>query len=74
MGLTIQAFNYTKQIHKSAKRMYYASLIGALFSITYNLFHPKVSRFAKTHYKSGYFQYKALKAGLWKYGVVLAIK
>ncbi len=71
---TIQAFNYTKQIHKSAKRMYYASLIGALFSITYNFFHPKVSRFAKTHYKSGYFQYKALKAGLWKYGVVLAIK
>ncbi len=70
----IQTLDYTKQIHKSAKRMYYASIIGALFSVMYNLFHPKVSRFAKTHYKSGYFQYKALKAGLWKYVVVLAIK
>jgi len=67
-------FDYTKQITKSAKRMYYASLLGALPSETYNLFHPKVTKFAKTHYKCGYYQYKALKAGLWKYKVLLCSK
>ena len=66
--------DYTPQIQKSAKRMYYASLLGAIPSETYNLFHPKVSRFAKTHYKCGYYQYKGLKEGLWKYNMVMAVK
>lgn len=69
-----QEFDYTKQIKKSSKRMYFASLIGALPSETYNFFHPKVSKFAKTHYKCGYYQYKALKAKLWKYKVIIATK
>ncbi len=69
-----QIFNYTEQIKKSAKRMYYAALLGYLPSELYNMFHPKVSRFAKSHYKSGYYQYKALKEGLWQYKVILAIK
>ena len=54
--------------------MYHTSIIGALPSEIYNLFHPKVSRFAKTHYKCGYYQYKALKEGLWKYWIMLAVK
>ena len=66
--------DYTDKIIKSARRMYYASILGALPSEIYNLFHPKVSRFAKTHYKCGYYQYKALKEGLWKYWIMLAVK
>jgi len=54
--------------------MYHFSLLGMIPSELYNLFHPNVSRFAKTHYKCGYYQYKALQNHLWKYKVVLAIK
>ena len=54
--------------------MYYAALLGALPSELYNLSHPNVSRFAKVHYKSGLYQYKALKRGLWKYMVFCAEK
>ena len=71
---SVKVFDYTDGIRKSANRMYYASLLGAIPSETYNLFHPKVSRFAKGHYKCGFYQYKALKEKLWKYNVVLAVK
>jgi tocopherol O-methyltransferase len=70
----IKSFDYTKNISKSARRMYLASLTGVIPSELYNHFHLKVSRFAKAHYKCGYYQYKALKAGLWKYIVLLAVK
>lgn len=66
--------DYTGAIRKSAKRMYIAGLLASVPSELYNLFHPNVSRFAKHHYKSGYYQYKALKKGLWQYLVVLAEK
>lgn len=71
---SIEVFDYTDGIRKSASRMYYASILGAIPSETYNLFHPKVSRFAKGHYKCGFYQYKALKEKLWKYNIVLAVK
>ena len=70
----VKTFDYTDQIRKSARRMYYAALLGAVPSEIYNLLHPKVSRFAKTHYKCGYFQYQALRADLWKYHIILAEK
>lgn len=70
----VEHTDYTPHIQKSAKRMYYAALLGALPSETYNLLHPKVSRFAKTHYRCGYYQYKALKQNLWRYHLVKAIK
>jgi len=79
-GLKDQGFNniktadYTDNIKKSARRMFNAAIIGAVPSEIYNLFHPKVSRFARTHYKCGYYQFKALKKNLWKYRVVLAVK
>jgi len=66
--------DYSEKINKSSKRLYYASLLGAIPSELYNLFHPGVSRFSKKHYMSGYYQYKALKENLWKYNIVLAIK
>jgi tocopherol O-methyltransferase len=70
----IQSTNYTEGIRKSAKKMHQAALLGALPSELYNLFNPQVSTFAKTHYKSGLYQYKALQAKLWGYEMVLATK
>lgn len=70
----VKTYDYTNKIRKSAKRMYYASAMAAVPSELYNLFHPKVSRFAKTHYKCGYYQYKALQENLWRYVIVSAVK
>ena len=52
----VKTFDYTDKIRSSAKRMYYGSIVGALPTEVYNLFHPNVSRFAKSHYKSWYYQ------------------
>jgi ubiquinone/menaquinone biosynthesis C-methylase UbiE len=71
---SVKTFDYTGEIRKSAKRLYCTSLIGSLPSELYNLFNRKVSRFAKSHYKGGYYQYKALKENLWKYNIILAVK
>ncbi|RLD90295.1 MAG: SAM-dependent methyltransferase [Bacteroidetes bacterium] len=71
---SVKSFNYTDKIKKSARRMYFASLLGAIPSELYNLTHPNVSAFAKTHYKCGYYQYRALQNGLWKYYVIWAGK
>jgi cyclopropane fatty-acyl-phospholipid synthase-like methyltransferase len=68
------ARDYTSQINKSAKRMYYAALLAALPSETYKIFNPNVSHFARNHYKSGIYQYKTLRAGLWNYNLILAKK
>jgi len=72
--INTQIFNYTPKIKKSAKRMYHASILGFFPSELYNILHPNVSRFAKTHYKCGYYQYKALKENLWQYKVILSVK
>jgi len=63
--------DFTKGIFPTAKRMCKSAVLGALPSIAYNITHPNVSRFAKSHYKSGYYQYKALKKGLWEYRILL---
>lgn len=60
----------TGMIRKTSKIMYKASLLGSLPSMLYNLFND-TSKFAKNHYKSGYYQYKALKKELWQYHVLL---
>ncbi len=66
--------DYTAQITKSAKRMFNAALLGAIPSEIYNLVNPKVSVFNKNHYKCGYYQYKALKADLWRYQIFVSVK
>jgi len=66
--------DFTPKIYRSARRMYHAALLGALPSELYNLFHPGVSRFARKHYLSGYYQYKAFRENLWKYNIILAVK
>ena len=69
-----QIIDYTDAIQKSAKRMYYASLLSVVPSEVYKMINPKVSRFARNHYKCGLYQYRALKAKLWKYKVILSVK
>ncbi len=71
---TVDVLDYTNSIKKSAKRLYNAAMMGSVFSRTYNFFHPKVSRFARDHYKCGIYQYKALKENLWNYNVIIAHK
>ena len=63
----------TDKITPSAKKMYLAYLLGSIPSMLYNLTH-NTSRFAKTHYLSGKYQYKALKKKLWTYNIILAVK
>ena len=70
----ITSSDYSTKIFRSSRRMYLSSLAGAVPSEIYNLLHPHVTKFAKTHYKSGYYQYKALKAGLWRYIIIKAVK
>lgn len=69
-----QNLDFTDKIFKSSQRLYYASFLGGILSEIYNLFHPNVSRYAKNHYKTGYYQYKALKKKLWKYHIILVQK
>ena len=63
----------TKEITPTAKRMYWSYLLGGPFAVAYNLFN-RPTTFAKTHYKSGLYQYKALKKNLWNYKVLLFVK
>ncbi len=67
----LENHNYTSGIHRTAKRMFYSSFLGAIPSVIYNSFYRNVSRYAKSHYKSGYYQYKALKKEMWEYRVLL---
>ncbi len=69
----VKNIDVTKNIYPSSKRMYRSYLLGALPSMIYNTFH-NTSRFAKTHYLSGKYQYKALKEGLWNYRILLFTK
>jgi tocopherol O-methyltransferase len=71
---SIDVVEKTAEIKPSVTRMYNAYLLGAVGSKLYNLFHPKVTRFAKTHYLCGYYQYKAYHAKLWSYQIFSATK
>lgn len=72
MGFALlENHDYTKGIYPTARRMFLSSILGALPSVMYNSIFKNVSRYAKSHYKSGYYQYKALKKELWQYRVLL---
>ena len=66
--------DYTQAVQRSAKHMYRASLLAATPSELYKIINPRVSRFARNHYKCGIYQYKGLKAKLWEYKVILSVK
>ena len=63
----------TVEITPSARRMYRSYWVGALPSMTYNLLFG-ARRFARHHYRSGKYQYLALRRGLWHYPVITAQK
>jgi cyclopropane fatty-acyl-phospholipid synthase-like methyltransferase len=65
---TISRKDFTPQIRKSAKRLFWSYLLGALPAMLYNLTHRPPS-FAKTHYLSGKYQYLSLIKGQWRYEI-----
>jgi cyclopropane fatty-acyl-phospholipid synthase-like methyltransferase len=71
---SVNTWDYTDNIKKSASRMLYASIMATVPSIAYKILHPKVSRFARDHYKCGYYQYMALRENLWRYNMIWARK
>jgi len=68
-----QTDNVTAAITPSAIWMYKASKWGKWPSEVYNAIFG-ASRYAKHHYKSGVYQYKALQENLWEYHLVLLQK
>jgi ubiquinone/menaquinone biosynthesis C-methylase UbiE len=70
---SIKIQDYTEQIMPTARRMYWAYLLGAIPSKAYNSIF-NASRFSRGHYKSGYYQYKSLRKGLWGYLIINAVK
>ena len=69
----IEIRDFTDKIRPTARRMYKAYLLGAIPSKAYNLVF-NASPFSRKHYKSGFYQYKALKKGLWDYIIISAVK
>jgi cyclopropane fatty-acyl-phospholipid synthase-like methyltransferase len=65
--------NVTDAIKPTAFKMYWSYLLGGPLAVIYNLFNNPTP-FAKNHYKSGLYQYKALKRNLWSYNILLFIK
>ncbi len=70
----VEYTDYTLQIRRSSKKMYQSAMMACVPSELYKIINPKVSRYARNHYKCGVYQYKALKAGLWNYNLFLATK
>ncbi|MBN2570816.1 MAG: methyltransferase domain-containing protein [Ignavibacteriales bacterium] len=70
----IKIIDMSKEIMPSVKRMFYSFFPGGFYSIIYNVFKPKVSRFAKSHFWTAYYQYKTLKRGLWRYKIIYGEK
>ena len=64
----------TSNIKKSSWRMFYGSWYLTPLSFLYRIYNPKVRYFADNHHKGPYYQYHALKKGLWKYHFVMAEK
>ena len=64
----------SEAIMPSAKRLYRSYFIGKPAAVIYRLFNKKVSSLASNNVETAYKQYKTLKRGLWKYGIVKAVK
>ncbi len=66
--------NITAHIRRASWRMFYGSFFMTVLSGLYRIYNPKVSYFADNHYKALFYQYPALRKGLWKYYLVRAEK
>ena len=68
-----QTSDLTANIFRTSRRMYLSYWLGLIPSVLYNtIFGARV--YARNHYKSGYYQYMALKKDFWQYKSLLAIK
>jgi cyclopropane fatty-acyl-phospholipid synthase-like methyltransferase len=73
-GLNLDtAKDYTREIYPTAKKMYRGYLWGSVPSLAYNFLFG-AGKYSRLHYRSGYYQYKALRLGLWQYKVMLFSK
>lgn len=79
-GLAATGFHHvnvrdaSKAIMPSAKRLYRAYFIGKPAAVLYRLFKGDVTSLSKNNVETAYQQYKTLKKGLWKYGLITAVK
>ncbi len=73
-GLNVLSIDdLSNEIAPTVNRMYWSYLLGKYPSRIYNaLFGAR--EYAKNHYKSGYYQYKAFRKNQWKYLSLLAVK
>ena len=60
----------SKEVLKSVKRMYFASILGAVGTKAYNMIY-NASYFSKIHYKTGLAQKKAYHRHKWGYYLVM---
>ena len=65
--------NLSKRIEPTIRWMYKSYLLGSLPARLYNLFFG-ARRYSRNHYKSGLYQQKTYKLGLWQYHAILAVK
>ena len=72
--LNIRFINITSAIMRSARRLYRAYFIGIIPAFIYRVIHPGATVLARNNVDTAYLQYKTLKKGLWKYGIVTAYK
>lgn len=68
-----QVNNLTNFIKPTVNRMYASYWLGLLPSVIYN-FIIGARPYARTHYKSGLYQYKSLQKKWWQYESILAVK
>lgn len=64
----------SRAIMPSAKRLYRAYFIGKPAAVLYRLFKGDVTDLSRNNVETAYQQYKTLKKGLWKYGLITAVK
>ena len=69
----IHSIDITKHIQPSAKRLYYCFIPGIICDGVLRMFGNRTARH-KANVWSTWYQYKSLKAGLWSYHIVKAVK
>ena len=67
MFINVRFSNISKQVQRSAWRMYYGSFYLTLLSGLYRIYNPKVRHFADKHYLGLRLQYPTFKKGVWNY-------
>jgi cyclopropane fatty-acyl-phospholipid synthase-like methyltransferase len=66
--------NVTASIMRSARRLYRAYFIGIIPAFLYRITHRRATSLSRNNVDTAYLQYKTLRKGLWKYGIVSAYK